>query len=78
MKVMGIGVLFWLAPARVFALVSERDRRSPRLCCPSRLPAAASAASAQDVYLDKCSVCHAKDGSGNTGEGQAKGQKREK
>lgn len=26
--------------------------------------------SAQDVYLDKCSVCHAKDGSGNTAKGR--------
>lgn len=26
--------------------------------------------SAQDVYLDKCSVCHAKDGSGNTAKGK--------
>lgn len=28
------------------------------------------AASAEDVYLDKCSVCHAKDGSGNTAKGR--------
>jgi mono/diheme cytochrome c family protein len=26
--------------------------------------------SAQDTYLDKCSVCHAKDGSGNTAKGR--------
>lgn len=26
--------------------------------------------SAQDVYLDKCAVCHAKDGSGNTAKGR--------
>jgi mono/diheme cytochrome c family protein len=26
--------------------------------------------SAQDVYLDKCSVCHGKDGSGNTAKGR--------
>ena len=26
--------------------------------------------SAQDVYLDKCAVCHAKDGSGNTAKGK--------
>jgi len=34
--------------------------------------AAASPApdSAQDVYLDKCAVCHAKDGSGNTAKGK--------
>jgi mono/diheme cytochrome c family protein len=27
-------------------------------------------ASAQDVYLDKCSVCHGQDGSGNTAKGR--------
>jgi mono/diheme cytochrome c family protein len=31
---------------------------------------AAAPASAQDVYLDKCSVCHAQDGSGNTAKGR--------
>jgi mono/diheme cytochrome c family protein len=34
------------------------------------LPAAPAAESAQDVYLDKCAVCHAKDGSGNTVKGR--------
>jgi len=35
-------------------------------------PFAASAAppAAQDVYLDKCSVCHGQDGSGNTAKGR--------
>lgn len=32
--------------------------------------AAAPTPNAQDVYLDKCSVCHAKDGSGNTAKGR--------
>lgn len=32
--------------------------------------ASSPAASAEDVYLDKCSVCHAKDGSGNTAKGR--------
>jgi mono/diheme cytochrome c family protein len=32
--------------------------------------APASPGSAQDVYLDKCSVCHAQDGSGNTAKGR--------
>ena len=27
-------------------------------------------ASAQDVYLDKCAICHGKDGSGNTAKGR--------
>jgi mono/diheme cytochrome c family protein len=31
---------------------------------------AAPQQSASDVYLDKCSVCHAKDGSGNTAKGR--------
>jgi mono/diheme cytochrome c family protein len=31
---------------------------------------APQAAQAQDVYLDKCAVCHAKDGSGNTAKGK--------
>ncbi len=36
------------------------------------LPFTASAlpATAQDVYLDKCSVCHGQDGSGNTAKGR--------
>ena len=32
--------------------------------------AARPADSPQDVYLDKCAVCHAKDGSGNTVKGR--------
>ena len=32
--------------------------------------AAAAPATPQDVYLDKCSVCHAQDGSGNTAKGR--------
>ena len=32
--------------------------------------AAPATASAQDVYLDKCSVCHGQDGSGNTAKGR--------
>ena len=32
--------------------------------------AAAPPASAQDVYLDKCSVCHGQDGAGNTAKGR--------
>jgi mono/diheme cytochrome c family protein len=32
--------------------------------------AAAAPANPQDVYLDKCSVCHAQDGSGNTAKGR--------
>jgi mono/diheme cytochrome c family protein len=32
--------------------------------------ASAAPASAQDVYLDKCSVCHGQDGVGNTAKGR--------
>ena len=45
----------------VFFLFATRDRASS---------APSPQASAQDVYLDKCSVCHAKDGSGNTAKGR--------
>jgi mono/diheme cytochrome c family protein len=34
------------------------------------LHAAPVPASAQDVYLDKCSVCHGQDGAGNTAKGR--------
>jgi mono/diheme cytochrome c family protein len=44
-----------------FFLFATRDKASS---------AASPQASAQDVYLDKCSVCHAKDGSGNTAKGR--------
>ena len=36
----------------------------------SRASAATPAATAQDVYLDKCSVCHGQDGAGNTAKGR--------
>ncbi len=36
----------------------------------SSLASPAPQKSAQDVYLDKCAVCHGKDGSGNTAKGR--------
>jgi mono/diheme cytochrome c family protein len=36
----------------------------------ARASSAPPADSPQDVYLDKCAVCHAKDGSGNTVKGR--------
>jgi cytochrome c6 len=61
MKMLGISVL--LADAYlIFMLLSGTGavaHASP-----------AQAKSAQDVYLDKCSVCHGKDGSGNTAKGK--------
>jgi len=50
------------AAAFVFILVSGTGNSS--------LAAQPPQNSAQDVYLDKCSVCHAKDGSGNTAKGR--------
>jgi mono/diheme cytochrome c family protein len=38
--------------------------------CDSLRASPAPQKSTQDVYLDKCSVCHAKDGSGNTAKGR--------
>lgn len=46
----------------VFVLASETH--TPLLASPEPQK------SVQDVYLDKCSVCHAKDGSGNTAKGR--------
>ncbi len=37
---------------------------------PNRKIFAAPPADAQQVYLDKCAICHAKDGSGNTAKGK--------
>lgn len=59
-KVIGMGVLI-TGITFVFFLLSAGDQAS---FGPS------PQASAQDVYLDKCSICHAKDGSGNTAKGR--------
>jgi mono/diheme cytochrome c family protein len=60
MRVLGIAVLLASAGAILIFVSGGRD---------SSVVSAASA-SAQDVYLDKCSVCHAQDGSGNTAKGR--------
>lgn len=62
-KVLGIGVLFGGA-VLAFTLVSGTPR--PSFAAPAPVPQK----SAEDVYLDKCAVCHAKDGSGNTAKGR--------
>jgi cytochrome c6 len=64
-KVLGVGVLV-AGAALSFTLVS--GMRSVSVAAP--LPAAAQQQTAEDVYLDKCAVCHAKDGSGNTAKGR--------
>ena len=61
MRVLGIAVLLVIA-CLTFVLVSGTGDSS--------LAAPAPQKSAQDVYLDKCAVCHAKDGSGNTAKGR--------
>jgi mono/diheme cytochrome c family protein len=58
---MGIAILLFAAGS-IFSLVSGAAGTS--------LAAQPPQNSAQDVYLDKCSVCHAKDGSGNTAKGR--------
>lgn len=65
MKVLGVGVLL-AGSALAFNLVSGSDGIS--FAAPA--PAAAPQQTAQDVYLDKCAVCHGKDGSGNTAKGR--------
>ncbi len=60
LKVLGISVLLAGVGLAVVLACSAGD---PSL-------AAAAPPTAQDVYLDKCSVCHAQDGSGNTAKGR--------
>src|SRR5579862_898992 len=61
MKILGIAILLFAAGS-AFALVSGAAGPTPAAQPPQT--------SAQDVYLDKCAVCHAKDGSGNTAKGK--------
>jgi mono/diheme cytochrome c family protein len=61
MKLFGLGVLLTGAGLAI-TLVS--GTQSTALASP------VPQTSAQDVYLDKCAVCHAKDGSGNTAKGK--------
>ena len=61
MRVLSIAVLLGGA-GLIFILVTGAGNRTRA--------AAAPPASAQDVYLDKCSVCHGQDGAGNTAKGR--------
>jgi mono/diheme cytochrome c family protein len=63
MKLLGIAVLL-AGAVFITTLVSGTPRPS------FASPAPAPQKSAEDVYLDKCAVCHAKDGSGNTAKGR--------
>jgi mono/diheme cytochrome c family protein len=57
----GLGIAVMAGAGLVLILISGTGGSSR---------ASAMPASAQDVYLDKCSVCHAQDGSGNTAKGR--------
>jgi mono/diheme cytochrome c family protein len=61
LKVFGISLLLAGVGLAVVLASSAGDRS---------VAAAAAPASAQDVYLDKCSVCHGQDGAGNTAKGR--------
>jgi len=61
MRVLSIAALLGGA-VLIFILVTGAGNRTRA--------AAAPPASAQDVYLDKCSVCHGQDGAGNTAKGR--------
>jgi mono/diheme cytochrome c family protein len=62
MRAVGIAVLVTGGMLALFLVSGNRD---VSMASPAR-----QAAQAQDVYLDKCAVCHAKDGSGNTAKGK--------
>ena len=66
MKMLGITVLM-AGAGLAFILVSGAGASSPASAASAN---AAPAATAQDVYLDKCSVCHGQDGAGNTAKGR--------
>jgi mono/diheme cytochrome c family protein len=63
MKVVGIAVV--VAGVSLISMLASGSTPSTHSS-----PASAAPGSAQDVYLDKCSVCHAQDGSGNTAKGR--------
>ena len=60
LKISVIGLLFSLAVLAV--ALPPGSHAAPAAARPADSP--------QDVYLDKCAVCHAKDGSGNTVKGR--------
>ena len=66
-KLLGIAVL--VAGAGLAFTLGAAPGTSNASPAPAAVPVPAGA-SAQDVYLDKCAVCHAKDGSGNTAKGK--------
>ena len=66
MKMLAITVLM-AGAGLAFILVSGAGASLPASAAPAN---AVPAATAQDVYLDKCSVCHGQDGAGNTAKGR--------
>lgn len=69
MKALGIAVLLTGMVLAVLLVSSAHGASAPSAAVHAAMPAPA-AASVEDVYLDKCAVCHAKDGSGNTAKGK--------
>ncbi len=63
MEIVGVAVV--VGGASLIAMLASGATRSSGVSSTALAPA-----SAQDVYLDKCSVCHAQDGSGNTAKGR--------
>jgi mono/diheme cytochrome c family protein len=66
MKLLSMAVLL-VGVGLAFILVSGAAGAPRAAAHPAAAPPAASA---QDVYLDKCSVCHGQDGAGNTAKGR--------
>jgi mono/diheme cytochrome c family protein len=76
MKLLSMAVLL-AGVGLAFILVSGAAGAPRAAAHPAGAPRAAAhpagalpAASAQDIYLDKCSVCHGQDGAGNTAKGR--------
>lgn len=62
MRVRGtVGLVFGAGFAFILVLIAGSRESSKVYAAP---------ASAQDVYLDKCSICHGQDGAGNTAKGR--------
>ena len=68
-KLLGIAVLI-AGAGLAFTLGAVPETSSAAPAPPAAAVPAPAGDSAQDVYLDKCAVCHAKDGSGNTAKGR--------
>jgi mono/diheme cytochrome c family protein len=68
-KALGIAVLLTGMVLAVLLVTSANGAPVSSASVHAAMPAPA-AATAESVYLDKCAVCHGKDGSGNTAKGR--------